>query len=263
MRATKSRKLVASICGVPATLTVRGKEVKVTEINFLCIHKKLRSKRLAPVLIKEVTRRCYLTGIQQAIYTGGIVLPTPVSTCRYYHRALDWVKLYEVGFSALPAGSTKARQVTRNHLPGQTAVPGLRLMEAKDIEAVQDLVNRYQARFQLNQKFSRGETEHLLLQQAESDQDQVVWSYVVEDPESHKVTDFVSFYSIDSSVIHNDKHNNIKAAYLYYYATETAFTGNQKALGERLQLLINDALIKAKKVCFSAFAYPGLWKYNC
>lgn len=136
-------------------------------------------------------------------------------------------------------------------------------MEAKDIEAVQDLVNRYQARFQLNQKFSRGETEHLLLQQAESDQDQVVWSYVVEDPESHKVTDFVSFYSIDSSVIHNDKHNNIKAAYLYYYATETAFTGNQKALGERLQLLINDALIKAKKVCFSAFAYPGLWKYNC
>ena len=27
------------------------------EINFLCVHKTLRAKRLAPVLIKEVTRR--------------------------------------------------------------------------------------------------------------------------------------------------------------------------------------------------------------
>lgn len=26
--------------------------VKMVEINFLCVHKKLRSKRLAPVLIK-------------------------------------------------------------------------------------------------------------------------------------------------------------------------------------------------------------------
>ena len=35
------------------------------EINFLCIHKKLRAKRLAPVLIKEVTRRVNLRGIFQ------------------------------------------------------------------------------------------------------------------------------------------------------------------------------------------------------
>jgi hypothetical protein len=35
------------------------------EINFLCVHKKLRSKRLAPVLIKEVTRRVNLQGIFQ------------------------------------------------------------------------------------------------------------------------------------------------------------------------------------------------------
>jgi glycylpeptide N-tetradecanoyltransferase len=53
------------------------------EINFLCVHKKLRSKRLAPVLIKEVTRRVNLKGIFQAVYTAGAVLPTPVASCRY------------------------------------------------------------------------------------------------------------------------------------------------------------------------------------
>ncbi|KAJ5610516.1 hypothetical protein N7510_007235 [Penicillium lagena] len=253
VRATKSRKLVASICGVPTELRVRGERIKVTEINFLCIHKKLRSKRLTPVLIKEITRRCYINGIFQAIYTGGIILPTPVSSCRYYHRALDWLKLYEVGFSPLPHGSTKARQITKNHLPNQTAMPGLRPMEAKDIDAVFDLLERYMRRFQLNQAFTREEIDHWLVHKDLPAQDQVVWSYVVEDPETHKITDFVSFYNLESTVIDNPKHKVVRAAYLYYYATETAFTEDTKALKKQLLALINDALILAKKAQFDVF----------
>lgn len=249
VRATKSRKLVASICGVPAEIAVRGKALKVTEINFLCVHKKLRAKRLTPVLIKEITRRCYLHGIYQAIYTVGIMLPTPVSACRYYHRSLDWLKLHEVGFSPLPTGSTKSRQVTRNHLPSNTSTPGLRAMQSKDIDAVQDLLNRYLKRFDLSQILSRKEVDHLLLHKEKPGAEQVVWSYVVEEPGTHKITDFASFYSLESSVLQNSKHNNVRAAYLYYYATETAFAEKEKGLKERLLMLINDVLILAKKVC--------------
>ncbi|KAJ5201856.1 uncharacterized protein N7498_006519 [Penicillium cinerascens] len=253
VRATKSRKLVASICGVPTELRVRGERIKVTEINFLCIHKKLRSKRLTPVLIKEITRRCYLNGIYQAIYTGGVILPTPVSSCRYYHRALDWLKLYEVGFSPLPHGSTKARQITRNHLPSTTSTPGLRAMEVKDIDAVHDLLERYSLRFDMNQAFTREEIEHWLVYKEQPGKEQVVWSYVVEDPETHKITDFVSFYNLESTVIDHPKHEAVRAAYLYYYATETAFTGKQAALKERLLMLMNDALICAKQAKFDVF----------
>ena len=57
--------------------------MKLVEINFLCVHKKLRSKRLAPVLIREITRRVNCQGIFQAVYTAGVVLPKPVGTCRY------------------------------------------------------------------------------------------------------------------------------------------------------------------------------------
>jgi glycylpeptide N-tetradecanoyltransferase len=251
VRAVKSRKLVASICGVPTELRVRGERIKVTEINFLCIHKKLRSKRLTPVLIKEITRRCYINGIYQAIYTGGIILPTPVSSCRYYHRALDWLKLYEVGFSPLPNGSTKARQITKNHLPSNTSTPGLRPMEVKDIDAVHDLLERYSLRFAMNQAFTREEIEHWLVYKEQPGKEQVVWSYVVEDPETHKITDFVSFYNLESTVIDHPKHGAVRAAYLYYYATETAFTENQTALKQRLLMLMNDALICAKQVCQS------------
>ena len=55
----------------------------MVEINFLCVHKKLRSKRVAPVLIREITRRVNCTGIFQAVYTAGVVLPKPVASCRY------------------------------------------------------------------------------------------------------------------------------------------------------------------------------------
>ena len=54
----------------------------MVEINFLCVHKKLRSKRVAPVLIREITRRVNLRGIFQAVYTAGVVLPKPIAKCR-------------------------------------------------------------------------------------------------------------------------------------------------------------------------------------
>ncbi len=66
----------------------RRSEVKVVEINFLCIHKKLRTKRLAPVLIQEITRRVNLEGIFQAVYTAGSILPRPVAECTYVLLAL-------------------------------------------------------------------------------------------------------------------------------------------------------------------------------
>ena len=82
VRITKSSKLVGFISAVPANIRVHDAPKKMVEINFLCVHKKLRSKRLAPVLIKEITRRVNCQGIFQAVYTAGVVLPTPVGTCR-------------------------------------------------------------------------------------------------------------------------------------------------------------------------------------
>jgi hypothetical protein len=48
------------------------------------------------VLIKEITRRVNLSNRWQAVYTAGVVLPKPVSKCRYNHRTLNPKKLVEV-----------------------------------------------------------------------------------------------------------------------------------------------------------------------
>ena len=65
VRVAKSNKLVGFISAVPAHVRMYAKTKQMVEINFLCVHKKLRAKRLAPVLIREITRRVNLQGIFQ------------------------------------------------------------------------------------------------------------------------------------------------------------------------------------------------------
>ncbi|KAF2539605.1 hypothetical protein F2Q68_00021909 [Brassica cretica] len=126
VRAKTNKKLVAFISGVPARIRVRGEVVKMAEINFLCVHKKLRSKRLAPVMIKEVTRRVHLENIWQAAYTAGVVLPTPITTCQYWHRSLNPKKLIDVGFSRLGARMTMSRTIKLYKLPEAPVTPGVK-----------------------------------------------------------------------------------------------------------------------------------------
>lgn len=246
--------LCAFISAIPTEMRVRDNVVRSSEVNFLCIHKKLRGKRLAPVLIKEITRRVNLEGTWQAIYTGGIVLPRPVSTCRYYHRALNWTKLYEVGFSPCPPNSKPLYQARKYNVPDSTSTRGLREMQAKDLDAVQDLLERYLKRFDLTPVWNKTEVEHWLLHKRDAPGEQVIWSYVVEDSNG-KITDFFSFYCLESSVIQSQKYSSIRAAYLFYYASDVAFSApdDRGALKTRLNALMADALILAKKHNFDVF----------
>jgi glycylpeptide N-tetradecanoyltransferase len=114
------------------------------------------------------------------MYTGGVVLPKPVSTCRYFHRSIDWPKLYEVGFSPLPANSKPQYQVHKYALPDHTSTKGLRVMEPKDIDGVLGLLKRYLARFDMAPMFTRDEVAHWLLHKKDAPGEQVIWSYVVE-----------------------------------------------------------------------------------
>ncbi|KAL3335254.1 hypothetical protein AABB24_031453 [Solanum stoloniferum] len=238
VRVKTSKKLVAFITGVPAKIRARDTIVVMAEINFLCVHKKLRSKRLAPVMIKEVTRRVHLENIWQAAYTAGVVLPTPVSTCQYWHRSLNPKKLIDVGFSRLGARMTMSRTIKLYKLPDQTVTPGFRKMEPHDVPAVTRLLRDYLKQFVVAPDFDENDVEHWLLSK-----EGVVDSYLVESPESHEITDFCSFYTLPSSILGNQNYSTLKAAYSYYnVSTKTPW----------IQLM-NDALIVAKKKDFDVF----------
>ncbi|CAG8633125.1 35347_t:CDS:2 [Gigaspora margarita] len=239
VRVSSTKRLVAFISGIPADIRIYESQQHLVEINFLCVHKKLRSKRLAPVLIKEITRRSHLEGIFQAVYTAGVVLPKPISKARYYHRSLNPKKLIETNFSRLPHNTTMSRLVKKFKLPSETLTPGIRPMQEKDVTAVRILLNEYMNKFNFVAVFKNDDdVRHWILTK-----ENVVWSYVVEDPLTKKVTDFFSFYCLPSSVIGNPAHKTINAVYLFYYAVQES---DDKAIKGRLQALIKDALILAK-----------------
>ena len=105
------------ITGIPVNLKINGIERMSAEINFLCVHAGLRAKRLAPILIKEVTRRINLKGIFQAVYTAGAKIPTPFSGATYWHRSLNPKKLLDVRFSSKPAAMSKSAYFKLNKVP--------------------------------------------------------------------------------------------------------------------------------------------------
>lgn len=241
VRVKGTNKLVAFISAVPAHLRVRTSPIEAVEINFLCVHKKLRAKRLTPLLIKEVTRRVNRQDIWHALYTAGIVIPSPISTCQYTHRPLDWKKLYEAEFSYKPDDVSEEQMVAKFSLPDSTETRGLRKMELKDVDAALALLEKYQAKFDLVQEFSKQEFTHALL-----GEEKVVYSYVVES-EDGKITDFFSFYLLPFTLLDNPKHKSLGVAYLYYYASDS------DDLKGRMTALVKDALVVAKELNVDVF----------
>lgn len=229
-------KLLAFITGIPANIRVHSNVMPMAEINFLCVHKKLRHKRLAPVLIKEVTRRVNLHNIWQAVYTAGVVLPKPVSKCRYWHRSINPKKLVEIRFTSLKPRMTLAQTIKHYRLPSRTAHM-FETMELADAPGAYEITKKYLSeRCKLAHEFSLEEFTHMVLPR-----DKVVNSFVLK--KNGVVTDFISFYHLPSTVIGNPKHDHLYAAYSYYNVATTM----------PLTDLMKDALILARNIGIDVF----------
>ena len=246
IRISCTKTLVALITGIPAEVSANGKRLKVAEINFLCVHKKLRRKNFAPVLIREVTRRINLKDVWQAAYTAGVVLPKPCAKARYWHRSINVKKLVDIRFTQLGRGMSMAETIEHYAMPKKIRVQGLRKMEAKDVPTVTRLLNSYFSKFKLAPVKNEEDVRHWLVPR-----DEVVYSYVKIDERTNEATDFCSFYNLSSTVIQassggsNAKRNNVllKAAYCYYNV----------ATSENIEDLVQDALILARDNGFDVF----------
>ncbi|KAK2080197.1 hypothetical protein QBZ16_000050 [Prototheca wickerhamii] len=238
IRVTTTKKLVAFISGVPMRMRVDGEERPMVEINFLCVHKKLRHKRLAPVLIREITRRVNLTDIWQAVYTAGVVLPRPAAEAQYWHRTLNPRKLVEVGFSRLAPRMTMARAIKLYRVGATPTIPGLRPMVAADVPAVTRLLTGYLASFRLAPVLHEEEVAHWMLPVPN-----VMHTYVVERAGTGELTDLLSFYTLPSTVINHKTHTSLTAAYMFYSVPATV----------PLAQLLGDALILASSTGHDVF----------
>ncbi|XP_011604445.1 glycylpeptide N-tetradecanoyltransferase 1-like isoform X1 [Takifugu rubripes] len=230
IRVVSSNKLVGFIAAVPAELLVYEAEKRMVQVKFLCVHKKLRLKRMTPVLIRELTRRVNQQGRYQAVYTTVAVLPTPLSSCRYWTRPLNPRKLMEVGHLGQKRNMSLQRAVKVHRLPEVTKIPGLRPATKGDLEEIHSLLQENIRKFHLNTILSLQEVEHWLLPR-----ENVVDTYVVEELDG-TLTGVVSFYSIFSRLLNQPVHTGLKAAHLLFVISTAT----------NLVDLMKDTLILAK-----------------
>ncbi|TPP67105.1 Glycylpeptide N-tetradecanoyltransferase [Fasciola gigantica] len=192
---------------------------------------------MAPVLIREVTRRVHRRGLFQALCTSGALLPKPVVVCCYWHRPLSPRKLLECGFSHLSHNMTLQRTIKLYRLPESPVVKGFRQMTKGDVPRAWEIVTKFLLQFKLHPVFSKEDFEHYFVPQ-----DDIVNSFVVQNDEG-RITDFCLYYVLPSSAIKCKQHPTLRAANSFYNAViETPWPA-----------LIQDMLIMAKQLKFDVF----------
>lgn len=131
-----------------------------------------------------------------------------------------------------------ARYTKLLKLPTETSIPGLRPMDAKDTDKVHQLLATYLSKFEVHLHFTKEEVKHFLLPR-----EGVIDTYVVENPQNHEITDFLSFYHLPSSILRHEVHKILKVAYSYYNVANTV----------KMEELMKNALILAKQKDFDVF----------
>lgn len=206
IRVSKTNKLAGFVCGKIINFQLGNKQKETVVINFLCVHKKLRKKRMAAVLIQKITSICVNQECYQAVYSSGTYLPTPVAELQYYHRILDYSHLVKVGFhkpDKTYSESTMKKALAITFPENKNIVP----LEEKHIKDATKCLLKYQNKFTVHPLFNEDQFKHQFLDNP------IVHSYVVLD--EGEVVDFISYYDLDTKI----GDNVIKVGYLYYYSS--------------------------------------------
>ena len=236
LKKKKKKKMVGFIAGIPIKVSIHGYDIELAEIDFLCVKKEYRNKRLAPLLIREVSRRIHMRNKWWAVYTSGTMLPKPFAQTTYYHRNLNVKKLVDIHFTYLPHNINMARAKNIYKLPTELPIKGFRPMEEKDVDQVHDLLAEFEKQFKVHGYYDKDLVKHWFLPRKN-----VVYSYVRECDD--KVTDFISFYSLPSSILQHESYKKLLAAYSFFNINKTM----------NVKEIMKCALILAKNAGFDVF----------
>lgn len=242
---SENRPLIGFISGIIIDMQINSKTIKIPEVNFLCVHPKLRKKNFAPILIEEMTRRVFSYGFFYAIYTGERYIHKPIGTVKYYHRPLNIKPLLKTGFTATK-GSTTAKDLKEYFkLSDKPKNENFVEMQEEHIEEAFNCLRSYLERYNIYEIFSLEGFRHIFYN------NKFTTSYVL--LQDGKVIDFISYYSLPSKIINGEsKCDRIHTAYLYYYTSniETPFR------------LIQDMMIVAKNKGFHVFNALNIMEHS-
>lgn len=189
---------------------------EIVQVDFLCVHKKYRSKRMAPVLIRELTRRIIKRGIFQAIYTSATQMSLPISQSKFYMKYLDISGLVKHEFLNI-SQEKKIKELKLKYSTKNVNQLNWKRCEESDIPALKNGFDKHYKNMKIKMNWTDDLLKYWFL-----DQDKVIHSYLLKN-DKDEVTDFISFFSTNYRKI--DVENNfIPVAYIFHHFGETMST---------------------------------------
>lgn len=195
-------------------MTVENHTGTFGEVNFLCVHPKYRSinkkkstkktQHIVHVLIDEAIRRIVNKGTVKGIFTTEKYIPTPTATIRFFHRPLNYRKLFKHKFTILPGDVDSIHTRFAESIEPQEYY---KVAKEDNINEIFDLYNEYAIKYNISVKYSKDELKHYLFSPFTK-------TYVMES--KGEIVDFVSYYVLSQSVKGSDE--KIKGAYLFLYS---------------------------------------------
>lgn len=212
-----TQKLVGLISLTPFTMKLNDKEVRAVQVNFLCVHKDYRNRKLVGYLITEAKRISESKNRNQSIATIHNSIPGSILKATYWHRLINIDKLSKCGFYETNRPKSKIFEIRGNSQ--------FRKMTLKDVPKVTQILKDYFKNYKIAPVVNEMWVKHWLLPR-----DNVVYSYL-----NDETDDFFSFYSIPYDKVGTTE--TVNQAYLFY------MTGDN----------FNDAFLIAQNEGFDVF----------
>jgi glycylpeptide N-tetradecanoyltransferase len=212
VRVVDSKLLVGVICGRIEKIQVNKNILDMVQVNLLCVHYKLRYKRLTPVLIRELTRLANMDGYFKALYNTKTYLPTPILSTTNYYKPINVDVLYDIGIIKLDEKTPLKNVIKAHKLPDKFSTPHFVKADLKHLDQMYDLFNTYMGKYNLHPVFDKEQFKNMFLD------NNFIMCYVLEN-DNNDVVDFISYYKIKSPVLKNDKNDYINVAQLFYYTS--------------------------------------------
>ncbi len=211
-----NEELIGFICGKKINVSLFGKPLQMAEIDFLCIKKGERNKKLCPLLINKIQKKFNDININEAIFTSEHNYTNQITHCNYYIRFINTKKLFEINYIN---NLLNEKQYELPKIKGSKS-----LIKITNYIECLDLYNKYYNKFDCYEIFNeksfikRFDNPHIK-----------IFGLV----ENNKIIDFISYYCIDIKVINNINNISTKDGYLYYY------TNNSNNLHKMISLLLH------------------------
>ena len=223
--------IIGFIYGFVTKTQVNRKQLDLVEVSLLCIHSKLRYKRLTPKLILELKRQFNVLGYNYGTFSTVNYVAKPFTSSIAFNRIISAKILIDTEFVKLDKTITLESVKKVSFLPDKPSHVGFKKMEESHVDQAFDLFTEYIQKYNYHPIYTKDSFK------MEFYNNKFINTYVMTDKNGN-VTDFISYYTLNVTVLKkNQKYKNIKRGYLYYYT----------CVNSTPYKLLQNVLIMAKK----------------